>query len=155
MKSLIYLAVTASLIATAASAAEPTTAKQPSPPPAAADRVPDTVMFSIDEVNEIQSRAAANVQEKDGKKESDDAIESAKLYLSTILYYGPNDWTIWVNGIAIGPRQEFQSFQITDIKPNYVELTVPLSALGMRPVKLAPNQTFIVASGTVVEGPWR
>lgn len=118
-------------------------------------RVPDTLMFTIDELNEIQSRTAATRQDKDDKKGSGNSIENATLYLSTIMYYGPNDWTVWVNGVPIGPGQEFQSFQITDIKPTYVELTVPLSAQGMRPVRLSPNQTFIVASGTVIEGAWR
>ena len=80
------------------------------------------------------------------------AIESANLYLSTILDTNRNDWTVWINGVAIGPSQDFQSFQITSIGPSYVELLVPLSAQGMRPVKLGPNQTFIAKSGAVIEG---
>jgi hypothetical protein len=151
LRLVIIASITCGLIGLghAAEPAKPAPAVSPT-------QVPDTLMFSVDELNDVQSRAASVTRDKDDKKkENSNAIENAKLYLSTILYYGPNDWTIWVNGIAIGPKQEFQSFQITDIKPNYVELTVPLSALGMRPVKLSPNQTFIVASGTVVEGPWQ
>ncbi len=117
-------------------------------------RAPDTIMFTIDELTEIQNRAASGAQSGGGERTSN-SIEDATLYLSTILYSGPNDWTIWVNGVPISPGQEFQSFQVSDIKPSYVELTVPLSALGMRPVRLSPNQTFVAKSGAVIEGPWR
>ena len=108
------------------------------------------MMFSIDEFNEIQGRVASGsvTDTNQGKA----AIEDASLYLSTIVYYGPKDWTIWVNGVPIGPTQEFQAFQVTEIDPNSVQLLVPLSAQGMRPVRLSPNQTFITKTGVVVEG---
>ena len=117
--------------------------------------IPSTLMFSIDELNDIQSRAASvNSADSDGADKGD-AIENATLYLSTIVYYGPQSWTIWVNGKPISPGEEFKSFQITDIGPRFVELLVPLSAQGMRPVRLEPNQTFVAKSGAVVEGPWK
>jgi len=121
-------------------------------PDTALAAIPATIMFSIDELNEIQSRVATTGD--DGASGNPDAIEKASLYLSTIVYYGPKDWTIWVNGLPISPGQDFQSFRITDIGPRFVELLVPLSAQGMRPVRLEPNQSFIVKSGAVVEGPW-
>jgi hypothetical protein len=112
-------------------------------------------MFSIDELTEIRNRmiegGAAN-QERGGES---DAIENATLYLSTILYFSPDAWTIWINGVAIGPKQDLKSFEVTEITPNYVDLLVPLSAQGMRPVRLSPNQTFVTKSGAVVEGPWK
>ncbi len=117
-----------------------------------ADReIPETLMFSIDELNEIQSRASSGA----AGDRNVAAIESASLYLSTILYYGPKDWTAWVNGVPISPKEELGSFKITDIGPNFVELLVPLSAQGMRPVRLSPNQSFVVKSGAVVEGQWQ
>ncbi len=114
-------------------------------------QVPDTLMFSIDDLNEIQSRIAGSGS---GDQEDGSDIEDASLYLSTILFYDKNDWTAWINGIPIGPGETFQSFTITDIGPSYVELLVPLSAQGMQPVRLAPNQTFVADTGTVVEGLW-
>ena len=140
--------------ATAANADKPATEKPaaaaaaPQKPPRAAA---ETMMFTIDEFNDIQGRIASGGSNS-GKKDSA-AIETANLYLSTILYTNRNDWTVWINGVPIGPSQDFQSFQITSITPSYVELLVPLSAQGMRPVKLGPNQTFIAKSGAVVEGP--
>lgn len=127
-------------------AMEPSSAIDPSRPP-------DTLMFSIDDLTDIQSRIAAGADGADGATDGSD-IEQATLYLSTILYYGPRDWTAWINNVPIGPSQDFQSFQVTDIGANYVELVVPLSAQGMRPVRLAPNQTFIARTGTIVEGRW-
>jgi hypothetical protein len=164
----------AGLITFGAAAAEPVQPEQHQPHPAAADapaaqahkpkqaaasdakaapprrRPFESIMFTVDEYTEIQSRIASGgvTAQNEGKQ----AIEDATLYLSTIVYYGPKDWMIWVNGVPIGPTQDFQAFQVTEIDPNSVELLVPLSAQGMRPVRLSPNQTFITKTGTVVEG---
>jgi hypothetical protein len=122
-------------------------------PPSVKPQIPSTLMFSIDELNDIQGRIASVSSSADDGAPSDE-IENATLYLSTILYYAAKDWTIWINGKPIGPNDEFKEFQVTDIGPRHVELLVPLSAQGMRPVRLEPNQTFITTSGTVVEGAW-
>jgi hypothetical protein len=115
--------------------------------------IPDTLMFKIDEVNEIQGRIASGPN-GGGASRAGDSIEEASIYLSTILYYAPSDWTIWVNGVPISANQELGAFEVTDIGPDFVEILVPLSAQGMRPVRLAPNQTFIVRSGAIVDGKW-
>ena len=117
-----------------------------------ATNVPDTLMFTIDELNEIQSRiAGGNVTEEVIRTE---AIEEANLFLSSILYFGPKEWTIWVNGLAIGPNEEVDSFEVVGINSAHVEMIVPLSATGMRPVRLEPNQTFISQTGVILEGQW-
>lgn len=116
------------------------------------DGPPDTLMFSTDELTDIQSRIVAGAGGEQGGDSS--GIENAALYLSTILFYGPQEWTAWINGTPIGPQQDFQAFRVTNIGPDFVELVVPLSAQGMRPVRLSPNQTFVARSGAVVEGRW-
>ncbi len=117
-----------------------------------ASGVPDTLMFSIDELNEIQSRiAGGDVTDEVLRTE---AIEEANLFLSSILYFGPKDWTIWVNGTPVGPGESVDSFEVVSIDPTSVEMIVPLSAAGMRPVRLEPNQTFISQTGVVLEGQW-
>lgn len=153
--ALTALSLAAFPVARAAAAEASAPAESPAPDGAQALRtVPDTLMFTIDELNEIQSRIGAGAQAGEGGGRSD-AIENATLFLSTILYTSPQDWTVWINGAAITPEQEFGSFEVTQIGPDFVELLVPLSAQGMRPVRLAPNQTFIAKSGIVVEGQWK
>jgi len=152
MNKLSCLVVTACLSAGSAWAQA-----QPAEPPAGAaglvrSEAPDTLMFSIDELTEIRSRMDVGALSRGGEGRSEDTIEDATLYLSTILYSTPNDWTIWVNGIPIVPNQDFNSFEVTGIGPDFVELVVPLSAQGMRPVRLSPNQTFVARSGAVIEG---
>ena len=113
-------------------------------------KVPDTVMFATDELTDIQSHMGqADAGTSAGTANT---VENASLYLSSILYFSPTDWVIWVNGVPIEPKEDFQAFKVTDISPSSVELLVPLSALGMRPVRLGPNQTFVAKSGIVVEG---
>jgi hypothetical protein len=110
-------------------------------------------MFTIDELNEIKDRIAGG-EITEIAKGADAVFDAESLYLGTIVYVGPKDWTIWVNGVPVGPNQDFQTFQVTDISPRHVELLVPLSVQGMRPVRLEPNQTFITESGIIVEGKW-
>jgi hypothetical protein len=112
-------------------------------------RVPDTLMFTIDEFNDIKDRMAGGDITEQARQE---AMTAESLYLGSIMYYGPKDWTIWINGTPIGPDQDFLAFQVTGISPRHVELLVPLSVQGMRPVRLEPNQTFISESGLIVEG---
>ena len=117
-----------------------------------ASGVPDTLMFSIDELNEIQSRiAGGDVTDEVLRTE---AIEQANLFLSSILYFGPREWTIWINGTPVGPEQAVDSFEVVGINSTHVEMIVPLSAAGMRPVRLEPNQTFISQTGVILEGQW-
>ena len=112
---------------------------------------PDSLMFTPDEFTDIQTRL--NGPGGDASEGgTHQAIEDATLYLSTILYAGPHDWTIWINGAPVSANQGFQAFQVTEITPNSVDLLVPLSAQGMRPVHLQPNQTFVTKTGVVVEG---
>ncbi len=115
---------------------------------------PDSLMFSPDEFADIQGHSAGSGAGGNGAADGSglQAIEDATLYLSTIVYAGPNDWTIWINGTPVSSHQGFQAFKVTDISPNSVELLVPLSAQGVRPVHLQPNQTFITKTGVVVEG---
>jgi hypothetical protein len=162
------LRITLKLVFTLAMVAGPALAAAPSPAkPAVAgegagqqifdSQAPETLMFNIDELTEIRNRmvegSSASADRNGGQGR--DPIEDATLYLSTILYYGPEEWTIWINGVPIGPKQELKSFEVTEISPDHVELLVPLSAQGMRPVRLSPNQTFVTKSGAVVEGPWK
>jgi hypothetical protein len=151
----VTLVITAALSAEAQERPKPTEKSSSAAATSIPRRIPDTLMFSIDEVNDIQLRSASSTRGGAEDAQKADAVENATLYLSTIVYYGPTDWTIWVNGLPIGPKQDFQAFKITNINPNYVELLVPLSAEGMRPVRLSPNQTFIAKSGAVIEGPWK
>jgi len=112
--------------------------------------IPDTLMFTIDERNEIITRqSAGNVS---GMEYRSGAIEDANLYLSSIVYFGPDEWMLWVNGVQVTPELQVDTFEVVSIQPDYVELVVPLSAAGVRPVRLEPNQTFIGETGAVVEG---
>ncbi|MGE3474405.1 MAG: hypothetical protein AB7H70_01225 [Rhodospirillaceae bacterium] len=161
-RSLKVAAALALLAGNAHGAAAPPAARAAVPGEGAGQQVldkqaPETLMFNIDELTEIRNRmvagSSANAERNGGR--GHDPIEDATLYLSTILYYGPGEWTIWINGVAIGPQQELKSFEVTEISPDHVDLLVPLSAQGMRPVRLSPNQTFVTKSGAVVEGPWK
>jgi len=112
--------------------------------------IPDTLMFTIDELNELQTRQAGG--QVTGLQYRSGAIEDANLYLYSILYFTEEEWMFWVNGVAITPDFQVDTFEVVTIAPDHIELIVPLSAAGDRPVRLEPNQTFIGENGRVVEG---
>ena len=155
VRPIFLMAVAAAgLAAVAPAAAQPAPAAAPADARSATGRriVPDSIMFTIDELNDIKSRVRTGETTEEERNARN--AQAKAFYLSSILYYGPNEWTIWVNGRPIGPRQDFETFRVTEITPQYVKLLVPLSAQGMRPIKLEPNQTFVAESGVVIEGPW-
>lgn len=115
--------------------------------------VPDTIMFTVDELNEIQGRIAGGAS--GGQDNTGGNVdENTNLYLSAIMYFASDDWKIWVNGHQVGPESDLQMFEVVEITPDYVDLIVPLSAMGMRPIRIEPNQTFMARQGVVIEGRW-
>jgi hypothetical protein len=145
---ILGMLLTAVTVTPVRSAEEASTPAQPPAKSVALPAIPETLMFTVDEYNDIQSHLSVQA---DNRRDSN-KIEQASLYLSSILYTSPTDWTVWINGVPIGPKDDLQDFHIISTSSNAVELLVPLSALGMHPIKLGPNQTFVARSGVVVEG---
>lgn len=119
--------------------------------------------------------------EKDKKAENDarkatEENEKSYIYLASILYYSPHDWTIWVNNTKISsadnnPKKELY---VRAINADLVKIrwTISLSKwkiLSGRTVEevapkvnaenqvevefiLKSNQTFILGSNSIIEG---
>ena len=112
--------------------------------------LPDTLMFTIDELNEIQTRRSGG--ETTSLQYRSGAIEDANLFLSTIVFFSAEEWSFWLNGVRVAPGIRFDTFDVVNVAPDHIEIIVPLSAAGVRPVRIEPNQTFIGDNGRVVEG---
>lgn len=76
------------------------------------------------------------------------------LQLGAILYFSQASWTFWLNGEAVTPQSVPPGVQVLRVAPARVELAWTPDANRpdqVRRLALAPGQTYLVASGQVVE----
>lgn len=79
--------------------------------------------------------------------------EPGALHLSAIVYQGPNDWQIWLNGRRFDPGAGAGPIEIRGVQPDLVRLRWRGGTGRAAEITLRPNQTYIVGSGEIVEGP--
>lgn len=82
------------------------------------------------------------------------ALALGDLQLGAILYFSQASWTFWLNGEAVTPRSVPPGVQVLRVAPASVELawTPDMNRPDqVRRLTLAPGQTYLVASGQVVE----
>lgn len=138
----------------AAVAAAGTAATEPADAPEAPEP-PPSLMFTLEEQMIIE--AALREGGLDRKDDGDTEQTAPKprlhdpLYLSGILYEGPDDWTVWLNGQTLRPGMQGTLYDITEVTDRYVLLTVAWGE-ETRQVLLEPNQTFLPRWEGVVEG---
>ncbi len=80
-------------------------------------------------------------------------VGPATLYLSAIIYIGPETWTIWLNGVRVTPDMRIVGIDIVSVGRDAVRLK--MRVLTNRPpvsVRLRSNQTFVAATREVIEG---
>lgn len=114
--------------------------------------LPKTLMFTLKERMSIEGAL------REGGFNRDDADATTPrprrrqpLYLSGLLYRGPSDWTIWINGRALHPGDTGDLFSVADVDSQAVTLAVDWGET-TRLVRLEPHQTFVPAESGVVEG---
>lgn len=117
------------------------------------DAPPVTLMFSLKDLIAIQ----AAIREGGLWRDESVTVETIKprlrdpLYLSGILYAGPGDWTIWINGQPLRPGDKGNMFEVIEVTGRHIVLLVAWGE-STRQVVLEPNQTFLPAYAAVVEG---
>ncbi len=80
-------------------------------------------------------------------------VGPATLYLSAIVYIGPETWTIWLNSVRVTPDMRIGGIDILSVGRDAVRLE--MRVFTNRPpvsVRLRPNQTFVAATREVIEG---
>ena len=101
---------------------------------------PDLLMFTVDEINDIQAHwPAAELIAKPAARSRSGRCNALPFHDPLCRAERLDD----MDQRRSHTNQGFQAFQVTEISPTSVELLVPLSAQGVRPVRLQPNQTFV------------
>ena len=103
-----------------------------------------TLFFSDDKAQEIEMLAREIVAPQ---------ARSAGIHLGAILYFAPNNWTLWLQGEKRLPGSENAGIRIVSVEPNLAHIQWK-NAQNAAPqdIKLRPHQTFVMATGEIIEG---
>jgi hypothetical protein len=76
------------------------------------------------------------------------------LHLGAVLYYGPRDWVLWLQGARWTPDTRRDGLRVVDVTPaGHVRLSLAAAPdAPPREITLKPYQTYQSESGAVVEG---
>ncbi len=76
-----------------------------------------------------------------------------RLYLDSLLYVGPSQWSAWLQGERWTPETKNPELKIVAASPEGLRLRLepPLVKTGVE-IFLAPHQSYDLTSGKVVEG---
>ena len=84
------------------------------------------------------------------------AAPLAVIHLSAIVYHAPDDWRVWLNGQSYTPAAQPRAIEILEVTADAVRLTWRGgSEQRPRQVELQPNQSYLIASGEIIEGKLR
>ena len=72
------------------------------------------------------------------------------VFLSAILYFSPDKWTLWLNDQVVHQQGKFESISLKSVSPNHVVFS--LGDDDQEEFLLKPNQSLIIMAKKVVEG---
>lgn len=145
----------APMVATAAGLESSPASVAPHPEPR--KRVGDSVLFSRQAQDLIEAARGGMVAvSRNGQPSSPAATEPRQamdiLHLSAIVYHDPTDWRVWLNGRRFTPNSRAGTIELVDVGPDAVWLLWHGLDQPATPVQLRPNQSYVIASGMIVEG---
>jgi hypothetical protein len=119
--------------------------------PAARKSDHDSLLFSSTALAQIEAarRGEGLPPQPDGTAASA-ARAPAAIHLSAIVYHAPDDWRIWLNGQSFTPAATPGALEILALTADTVWLA--WRGAPARRFELQPNQSYLAASGRVVEG---
>lgn len=110
------------------------------------------------------------------KKDQEDFNRKSHIYLSSIMYYNPRSWAVWINDkkITSDDNKKTKEIYLKSVNPDQVavlwnvsptklkvllgkkadDLNFKLNDAGQIEVRfsLKPNQSFVLGSNSVIEG---
>jgi hypothetical protein len=115
------------------------------PLPTLAQTAP-SLFFNGGELTRIEAEIAG--KERPAPETAQDTVT-----LGAIVYYGPKNWAVWLQGERWTPATKHPELQILDVKPGLVRATYsPPNGAKKSTISLKPYQTFHAATGKITEG---
>lgn len=111
----------------------------------AAQTATPSVFFSPEEVHRIESEI--------GKEPRGEEEKQRTLTLDSILYFGPQKWTVWLGGEKWTPETKHARLKILSVTEGRVKLSYKTgSDEAEKEATLFPHQTLNIKTGEVTEG---
>ncbi len=79
-----------------------------------------------------------------------EALKRVNLFLSAIMFFNPDRWTLWINDQTVSSKNSFPGLLIKDVSADEIIISTEDSPKHL--ISLKPNQSYIVHEGRVVEG---
>ena len=112
----------------------------------------DSFLFSSEALGRIEAARAGKAPAAAALARSSPAA-AGLIHLSAIVYHAPDDWRVWLNGESFTPGARAGPIEILKVSADRVVLAWrPRPGAHQARIELRPNQTYVVASGRVVEG---
>lgn len=116
---------------------------------------PTSLLFSPEALALIEAatrRRPGSAPDQSSRPLKRPALAPAAIHLSAIVYHGPDDWRVWLNGRSFAPGARPGPVEILAVDPDGVILAVHDRSGPSRRVRLRPNQSYLPARDAVVEG---
>lgn len=105
-----------------------------------------SLFFTEEEIKAIEAEIAARPQDFFQKNQK-------RIHLDSLLYYGPDQWTLWLESEKWTPQTQKDGIQILEVAPQTVRLRITMPLLKTpRDILLHPHQSFDLMTGEIVEG---
>jgi hypothetical protein len=115
------------------------------PCPVKADNSTPSLFFTNDEMQTIEAAVQKSAQQHPSDNGED-------VTLGAVLYYGPENWSVWLQGERWTPTTNKPNLHIVDVAADHVRLSVtPLSGGTPQEITLRPHQTYSLVSNQTRE----
>ncbi len=113
----------------------------------------DSLLFASGALRLLEAARAGEPPAAVALVRSRPAPPAGSIHLAAIVYHAPDDWRIWLNGQSFTPAARPLAVEILKVTAERVVLAWrPRPGAPSTRIELRPNQTYVVASGEVVEG---
>ncbi len=93
---------------------------------------------------------ALGLKKPDTLSQDSETLKHINLFLSAIMFFHPDKWTLWINDQTVGPNNSFPGLLVKDVSADEIIISTEDSPQHL--VSLKPNQSYVVHEGRVVEG---
>jgi len=112
--------------------------------PSYATTPPPSFFFSPDEIQKITQEI---------KKSNQTNMPNHMIRLDSLMYFGKDRWTLWMQGKKWTPETQSKDIEILSVTPDQVRLSVtPQGSMEKKEITLHPNQSFDLLTGEIGGG---
>ncbi len=107
--------------------------------PSYATEVPPSFFFSPDEMQKITQEI---------KKSNQTTMPKHVIRLDSLMYFGKDRWTLWMQGKKWTPKTQSKDIEILSVTPTHATLSITLQgSMEKKKITLHTNQSFDLLTG--------